>query len=159
MRIGNSVTRVTVRHREACRVMPNSYPEWRDFQFALNNHFGFFSCILFLRQLHLGLNMSRNVLFGSYLRCWCWNVWQKMTSTWRQNMQITSKRHNLRPDIIHESRLTRASVRRHFLALVGFMEIPVGYVRKVLSALVKIAENLFLHFSTLMFHSKVQVLV
>ena len=27
VRIENSVTRVTVRHHEACRVMPNSYPE------------------------------------------------------------------------------------------------------------------------------------
>ena len=27
VRIENSVTRVTVRHREACRVMPNSYPD------------------------------------------------------------------------------------------------------------------------------------
>ena len=39
--IENSVTTVTVQHREACRVMPNSYPEWRDFQFAPNNHYGF----------------------------------------------------------------------------------------------------------------------
>ena len=27
LRIENSVTTVTVQHREACRVMPNSYPE------------------------------------------------------------------------------------------------------------------------------------
>ena len=27
VRIENTVTRVTVRHHEACRVMPNSYPE------------------------------------------------------------------------------------------------------------------------------------
>ena len=40
--IDNSVTTVTVQHRVACRVMPNSYPEWRDFQFAPNNHYGFF---------------------------------------------------------------------------------------------------------------------
>ena len=42
LRIENSVTTVTVQHREVCRVMPNSYPEWRDFQFAPNNHNGFF---------------------------------------------------------------------------------------------------------------------
>ena len=34
--------RVTVRQHEACRVMRNSYPEWRNFQFAPNNHYGFF---------------------------------------------------------------------------------------------------------------------
>ena len=27
LRIENSVTTVTVQHREACRVLPNSYPE------------------------------------------------------------------------------------------------------------------------------------
>ena len=36
MRIENSVTRVTA----SC--MPNSYPEWRKFQFASNNHYKFF---------------------------------------------------------------------------------------------------------------------
>ena len=59
--------------------------------------------------------------------------------------KMTSKRHNRRPDIMHESRLTIPRVRRHFLAPVGFMEIPVGNARKDLSALVKIAEILFLH--------------
>ena len=33
----NSVTRVTFGHHEACQVMPNSYPEWRNFHFALND--------------------------------------------------------------------------------------------------------------------------
>ena len=46
---------------------------------------------------------------------------------------MMSKRHNRRPDIIHENRLTPPRVRRHFLAPVGFMEIPVGYARKDLS--------------------------
>ena len=40
--IENSVTTVTVQHCKACREMPNSYPEWRDFQFAPNNPYGFF---------------------------------------------------------------------------------------------------------------------
>ena len=42
MRIENFVTRVTVRHHKACRVMPNSYPSWRNFQFAPKNHHKFF---------------------------------------------------------------------------------------------------------------------
>ena len=42
LQIENSVTRVTVRHHEACRVMPNSYAERRNFQFAPNNHYRFF---------------------------------------------------------------------------------------------------------------------
>ena len=55
---------------------------------------------------------------------------------------MTSKHHNRRPDIIHVSRLTLPHVRRHFLAPVGFREIPVGCARKNLSAPVKIAEIL-----------------
>ena len=47
MRIENSVTRVTVwhhetRHHDACRLMWISYPEWRNFQFAPDSHFGLF---------------------------------------------------------------------------------------------------------------------
>ena len=42
LRFENSVTTVNIQHREACGVMPNSYPECRDFQFAPNNHYGFF---------------------------------------------------------------------------------------------------------------------
>ena len=48
--IENSVTRVTVRHHEACRVMPNSYPS--DGIFNLHRRYimdsFFFSGILFL---------------------------------------------------------------------------------------------------------------
>ena len=29
-------------HHEVCRMMPNSYPEWRKFQFAPSNHYRFF---------------------------------------------------------------------------------------------------------------------
>ena len=39
---------------------------------------------------------------------------------------MTSKRQNRHTDVMHESSL----VRRHFLAPVGFVEIPVGYARK-----------------------------
>ena len=41
MRIEISVTRVIVRHHEACRVMPNIYPEWQNFQFAPSSHYRF----------------------------------------------------------------------------------------------------------------------
>ena len=36
--IENSFMRVTVRHHKAWRVLPNSYPEWQNFQFTSNNH-------------------------------------------------------------------------------------------------------------------------
>ena len=42
MQIENSIKRVFVWHQEACRVMLNSYPEWRKFQFAPNNQSRFF---------------------------------------------------------------------------------------------------------------------
>ena len=52
--IENSVTWVTVRHHEACQVMPDSYPELQNFQFEPYNHYRFFfcsfSCILFLNM-------------------------------------------------------------------------------------------------------------
>ena len=89
VRIDTSITRVTVRHHEACRVMANSYPEWQNFQFIPT--IISFSYILFLlsstivfkpKRLYLSLNMryfnnfalkwvhyrSRNVRFGSDLR-------------------------------------------------------------------------------------------
>ena len=161
VRIENSVTRVTVRHREWCRTVILTDGIFNSHRTTIMDSF---SCILFLRQLHLSLSMyflinfmqkynyiqSRNVWFGSYLRCWRWNVWRKMTLKWHQTCKLTSQRHNRRPDIIHESRHTPPRVRRHFLAPVGFMEIQVGYARIDLSALVKIAQNIFLHTSFLM---------
>ena len=46
-------------------------------------------------------------------------------SVTRVNVQHheASQRQNCHPDVMHESRL------RHFLAPVGFTEIPVGYAR------------------------------
>ena len=51
--IENSVTRVTVRHHEAWRVMPNSYPSDGIFNLHLTTIKDSFSCIFVLRQLHL----------------------------------------------------------------------------------------------------------
>ena len=55
--IENSVTRVIVGHHEACQVMPNSYSS--DWIFNLHRRIimDYFSCILFRRQMHLGLTM------------------------------------------------------------------------------------------------------
>ena len=83
VRIENSVTRVTVQHQEAGRVMPKNYPEWWNFPFAPKSHYGFFFLyIRFLLRLYLRLKMryfinftlqcahflSRNCQFGFYLR-------------------------------------------------------------------------------------------
>ena len=98
----NSVTRVTVQHYEARWVMPNSYLEWRNFQFTPNSHYGFFF-LLTLQQQHSSLHTgyfvsftpkylhfrSRNIWFRSHLQCW--------------HPDICRKRH---PNVMRESRLT-----------------------------------------------------
>ena len=133
MRIENSATRVTARHREGCRVMSNSYPKWWNFQFAPNNHYGFFflhtlpSTIAFrleyvlIYQFYTEMTTVFN-RFGSYLRCWRWNVLRKITSNVTIDVltSCTSRLTRPPPPPPHATR-----VRRHFLALVGF----VGYAR------------------------------
>ena len=77
VRIENSVTMVTVHHYEACWVMPNSYPEWRNFHFTPNNHYRFFflhtlpstivfklACELFY-QFYAKISMFDQEKFGS----------------------------------------------------------------------------------------------
>ena len=94
VRIENSVMRVTVQHRKACRVMPNSYPEWQNSQFARNDHYWFFflhilpSTIAFELYMRYFISIRlkyqyfqpRNVWFSSYLWLWCQNLWPKMMS-------------------------------------------------------------------------------
>ena len=128
--IENSVTRVTVRHHE-------QLPEWRNFQFAPNNHYGFF----FLHTLPSTITFRLEYVFYQF--------YAKITTffdkenfgavsllyvdvetfgrNWRQNVKNdvkTSYRSHAR-----DSSYT-PHVRRHFLAPVGFTEIPVGYARK-----------------------------
>ena len=138
--IDNSVTRVTVRHHEARRVMPNSYPSDGIFNLHRITIMDSFYCIIFLRQLHLDFNIccfinlrynnyifrSRKVRYGSSLICWRPNVWWKLTWKWCQ-VKMTSKSAYWRH--ARESSYT-SHVRRHFLAPVGFTETPVGYARK-----------------------------
>ena len=125
----------------------NSYPEWRDIQFAPNNHYGFFflhtlaSTIAF--RLEYVLVCRNNYIFQKekclvrFLRCWRWNDWQKLTSAWRQTMQNDVKTsestswHHAQESSYTPSSLTLPRVRRHFLVPVGIMEIPVGYARKI----------------------------
>ena len=75
VRIENSVTRVTVRHHETSRVMPNSYPELRNFQFAPNHHYGFFflhtvpSKILFKLGYALFYQFNAEITIFSIKKC------------------------------------------------------------------------------------------
>ena len=136
VQIENSVTRVTVRHLEACRVMPNSYPSDGIFNLHRKTIMDSFSCIHFLRKLYFNVRMhyyinimlnylhfrSRHDRFGFYLRRLHQNVWQKMTSKLTCDVKKTPSHHARESSFI-------SHVRRHFLAPVGFTEIPVGYAR------------------------------
>ena len=137
--------RVTVRHHEACRVMPNSYPSDGIFNLHRRTVMDYFSCTLFLRHLHLDLKRvvlsvlrsnnyilrSRKIWYGFSLIRWRRNVWRKLTWKWRQDVKNdvkTSKFSNWRH--ARESSYT-PHVRRHFLPPVWLTEIPVGFARKV----------------------------
>ena len=52
---------------------------------------------------------SRNGCYGSSLRCWCRNIWQKLTWKWRQDVKISYWHH------AQKSSYT-PHVRRHFLS-------------------------------------------
>ena len=63
VRIENSVTQVTVRHHKARRVMPNSYPRDGIFCSHPATIMDSFSCVLFLWQSYLSLNMCSFINF------------------------------------------------------------------------------------------------
>ena len=136
MRTENSVTSVTVRHHEICRVMPNSSPERRIFNLhrTIIMKTDSFSRILFLRQLHLDLYMYCFINV-SIKKCSVQLLSNTLGNVLRKNdVKMTSRHHNYvkrqnrHPDAMHDCRL-HPRVRRHFLAPVGITEISVGYAR------------------------------
>ena len=110
--------------------MLNIYPEWQNFQYTQNSHYGFFflhtlpSANASNLNMHYSINFmlkypyfrSRKVRFGSYLRHWR-NVGGKWHQNWHHTVQKTSWQ---------DSSYTPL----HFLATVSHVEIPVGYSRK-----------------------------
>ena len=131
-----SSERITVRHHEACRVMPNSYPSDGIFNLYRRTIMDPFSCILFLRQLHLDLNMccfinftlkwlhfsikksSIRLLFFTLKSKRLAETDVKMTwrrQIWRQNVKIVILTSCTRFD------------------LHPFTEIPFGYARSMIS--------------------------
>ena len=117
--------------------------EWRNFQFSSKIHYGFFflrtlystiafrlvnECVLFY-QIYAKNNYifrSRKIRYGFSLIRWHRNVLRKLTWKWRQDIKNDVK------IVILTSCTSRLTphVRRHFLAPVGFTEIPVGYAVK-----------------------------
>ena len=158
--IQSSVTRVTVQHHEACRVMPHSYPSDGIFNLHPITIMDSYSCIVFLRHLHIDLNicyfinftlkittflLSRKVRYVFSLIRWRRKVWLKLTWTWRQNIKNdvqTSKSSYWR--CARESSYT-PHVRLHFRAPVGFTDIPVGYARNGFPLFSPVLTNLILH--------------
>ena len=135
----NFITRVT------SRVMPNSYPEWQNFQFEPNNNYRFFFLHTLLSTIAFRLEYvlfyqfyaqnnyfffrSRNVRLATLL----YVEIETFGGNWRENdiktSKLISKHQNRHPYVMHESRLTPPHVRRCFLAPVGFTEISVGYAK------------------------------
>ena len=72
---------------------------------------------------------SRDVRFGSSLIRWRRNFWRELTWKWRQDDKNDAK--TSKSSYWHRARESSYTphVRRHFLAPVGFTEIPVGYAR------------------------------
>ena len=128
-----SVTRVTAPHHAACPVMPNS-PEWRNFQFAPNNQYGYF---FFLHSFPstIAFKLAHVLFYQFYARLTVSFI--KKCSVRLLSKTLTSKRlteNNVKIEVMHESRLTPPHVRWYFLAPVGFTETrkhgnPVGYTR------------------------------
>ena len=68
VRIQNSITRVSVRHHEACRVIPNSYPEWR-FSMRTEEPLYIIDSFVFHTLLSTIVLKLGYALFWSNLRC------------------------------------------------------------------------------------------
>ena len=86
MRIENSITRVTVLHHKASQVMPDSYPEWQNFQFASNNHYGFFflhtfpSAIAFKLEYALFYQFNAKITVFFIKKCSVWLLFKTLMS-------------------------------------------------------------------------------
>ena len=118
MLIENSVTRVTVRYHEARRVMPSSCSSDGIFNLHRKPIMDSFSCILFLRRLHLDLNMSCFINFTlkylhffikkSSVRFHSYTLTSKRLA--ETDVKMTSKRHNSHTGVVlHPSSKTTFS--------------------------------------------------
>ena len=116
VRIKKSVTRVTVRHHEACRVMPNSYPEWRNFnshRTIIIDSFFLYTCpstIVFKLESALFYQFYAEISIFSIKKC---SVRLLSTKSWSHA----------------RGRLTLPCIRRKYPERVKIAENRVGYAR------------------------------
>ena len=116
MRIKKSVTRVTVRHHEACRVTPNSYPEWRNFNshrtIIIDSFFLYTrpSTIVFKLESALFYQFYAEISIFSIKKC---SVRLLSTKSWSHA----------------RGRLTLPCIRRKYPERVKIAENRVGYAR------------------------------
>ena len=106
--------------------MPNNYPEWRNFPFAPNNHYGFF----FLHKLPLTIAFKLEyALFYEFVAKITQYAVKKcsvrlllMTLTWERLAEIDGWRQNKITSWPH----AWGGVRRHFLTLVSDAKFRSG---------------------------------
>ena len=129
------VVRVTVWHHEACQKVIQCDGIFNSLQTAIMDCF---SCLHFFQQMHLGLNMHSFINFTlkhpffsvKKYSIQPLRIRMAMTSDWLAESDvktdiIPSKR---RPDLTScTSVMLHPHVRRHFIAPVSHVEIPVGY--------------------------------
>ena len=154
-------------------------PEWQNFQFAPKNHYGFF----FLHTVtatvpsRIAFRLEYVLFYQFYLKIGTFFDQERFGTApilhvdvetfawnWRQNDVKTSKSSYWRH--ARESSYT-PHVRRHLLAPVGFMEIPVGYARNLILKCIKCycilfnADNIdsivFMITNFYYFHSKISI--
>ena len=146
MLIENSVTRETVRLHRACRVMPNSYPSDGIFNLYWRTIMDSFSCILFLRQLYLDLNIcciinftlkwQHFLIMKSSVRLLSYRLMSKRlvetdvkTTSRRQKFKLSKfpipSRVHRNPGRVCKKEWSSTCATGHFLSPVIHMEIPV----------------------------------
>ena len=122
--------------------MMNSYPSDRIFNSQQTTIMDSFSCILFLQQLHLDLNMCcfinfmlKQLHFSKFNTAPLLYVdFETFGGNWHANDIKTSKMTSKSSYWHHARELSYTlCVRWHFLALVCHMEVPVWYTRIALS--------------------------
>ena len=125
VRFENSVTRVTVRYHEACRVIssdeivnPHRTTSTDPCSYTLPSTIAL-EYVLFYQVYtkRTAFIRPRNVRFRSSFIRSRRNVWQKMTWKWRPNRRL---------DVRHESHLTPHHVRRHSLAFSWYGSYECG---------------------------------
>ena len=114
-------------------MLPNNYPSDGIFSLHQRTIIDYFFCILLFRKITIDLNMCcfiklfKTAFFDQDKIGMAFSY--TLTVGWKLTCKLR-RRQNRHADIIYEQSYT-PQVRRHVLAPVGFMDIPVGLARKM----------------------------